>query len=137
MGLRQMRGLWSVVKCTWMKFKAGKTWSFDKCCEVGLSVVKWREVLRNRVSNHYYKIYRSYKVCCLYGCYVYHIVSYCFGSIFYHCMYCCVFCMQLFNIVNYVFLLLSVYSVSLCCSVYCLCVNVYCTIATGCQPNCS
>jgi hypothetical protein len=21
-------------------------------------------------------------------------------------------------------------------SVYCLCVNVYCTIATGCQPNC-
>ena len=29
----------------------------------------------------------------------------------------------------------SVYSVSLCCSVYCLCVNVYCTTATGCQPN--
>ena len=23
----------------------------------------------------------------------------------------------------------------LCCSVYCLCVNVYCTTATGCQPN--
>jgi len=39
----------------------------------------------------------------------------------------------------YVFLLLrtfrSVYSVSLCCSVYCLCVNMYCTTATGCQPN--
>jgi hypothetical protein len=31
----------------------------------------------------------------------------------------------------------SVYSVSLCCSAYCLCVNVYCTTATGCQPNCS
>jgi len=34
----------------------------------------------------------------------------------------------------YVFLLLcmfcSVYSVPLCCSVYCLCVNVYCTTAT-------
>jgi hypothetical protein len=29
----------------------------------------------------------------------------------------------------------SVYSVSVCCSVYCLCVNVYCTTATGCQPN--
>ena len=27
----------------------------------------------------------------------------------------------------------SVYSVSLCCSVYCLYVNVYCTAATGCQ----
>jgi len=41
----------------------------------------------------------------------------------------------------YVFLFLcmfrSVYSVSLCCSVYCLCVNVYCTTAIGCQPNCS
>jgi len=41
----------------------------------------------------------------------------------------------------YVFLLLrmfcSVYSVSLWCSMYCLCVNVYCTTATGCQPNCS
>jgi hypothetical protein len=40
----------------------------------------------------------------------------------------------------YVFLLLcmfrSRYSVSLCCSVYCLCVNVYYTTATGCQPNC-
>jgi hypothetical protein len=24
-----------------------------------------------------------------------------------------------------------------CRSVYCLCVNVYCTTATGCQPNCS
>jgi len=30
---------------------------------------------------------------------------------------------------------LSVYSVLLCCSVYCLCVNVYSTTATGCQPN--
>ena len=40
-----------------------------------------------------------------------------------------------------VFLLLcmfrSRYSVSLCCSVYCLSVNVYYTTATGCQPNCS
>jgi hypothetical protein len=31
----------------------------------------------------------------------------------------------------------SVYSESLCCSVYCLCVNVYWTAATGSQPNCS
>jgi len=53
----------------------------------------------------------------------------------------------LFNFANYVFLLLClcvlifmycpVFSVSLCCSVYCLCVNVYCTTATGCHPNCS
>ena len=49
------------------------------------------------------------------------------------------FCMLLFNFVSYVFLLLymflSVYSVSLCCSVYCLCVNVYCTTVTGWQSN--
>ena len=25
----------------------------------------------------------------------------------------------------------------MCCSVYCLCVNVYCTTASGCRPNCS
>ena len=65
---------------------------------------------------------------------------------FYHYIYGCVLCMLLFSFVNYVFLLLcyvflflgmfhSRYSVSLCCSVYCLCVNVYCTTATGCQPN--
>ena len=63
-------------------------------------------------------------------------------------------CMLLFILMNYVFLLLCMriivcvcilivlcvpfyVSVSLCRSVYCLCVNVYCTAATGCQPNCS
>ena len=39
----------------------------------------------------------------------------------------------------YVLLLLcmfrSGYSVSLCYSVYCLCVTVYCTTAIGCQPT--
>jgi hypothetical protein len=53
-------------------------------------------------------------------------------------MYGCIFCTLLFNCVNNVFLLYlytiilcmfrSVYSVSLCCSVYCLCVKVCCTL---------
>jgi len=65
------------------------------------------------------------------------------------------FCVLLFNFVNYVLLLLGlcilnvmyvllyiyiyiyIYIVSLCCSVYCLCVHVYCPNTTGCQPNCS
>jgi hypothetical protein len=63
--------------------------------------------------------------------------------------FCCMFCMLLFNCVNYVSLLLRLcilvvmcvihvmYSVSSCCSEYCLCVNVYWTTAIGCQPNCS
>jgi hypothetical protein len=97
--------------------------------------------------------HRSYEVCCLYGFFFYHILSYSFGYIFYNFMYGCIFYVLLFNCVNCVlfcyvnvffllYMFCSVYSVSLCCSVYCLCVNVYCTIlycttATGCQSNCS
>jgi len=68
---------------------------------------------------------RSYEVRCLYGLFVYHILSCSSGSIFFvivRSIYVCMFCMVLFNFVNHVFLLLctfrSVYSVSLCCSVY-------------------
>ena len=54
--------------------------------------------------------------------------------IMYH--YCYVY---LFYCYVYVFVLLcmfrSVHSVSLWCSVYCLCVNVYCTAAIRCQPQ--
>ena len=35
-----------------------------------------------------------------------------------------------------VLLLFVLFCCYLCRSVYCLCVNVYCTTATGCQPNC-
>jgi len=38
---------------------------------------------------------------------------------------------------SYCYMFHSGWSVSLCCFVYCLCVNVYCTTATRCQPSCS
>ena len=36
-----------------------------------------------------------------------------------------------------VLLLFVLFCCYLCCYMYCLCVNVYCTTATGCLPNCS
>jgi len=52
-------------------------------------------------------------------------------------------CVLLSNFVSWVLLLsclcvlIVMYILLHCCSMYCLCVNVYCTIATVCQPNCS
>jgi hypothetical protein len=76
-----------VVRCSWVK------------CSEGLS---------NRVSTVIRRyIYRSHEVCCLYGLFVYCILSYSFGSILMNVyMYGCMFYMLLFNFVNYVFLLL-------------------------------
>ena len=68
-------------------------------------------------------IIRSHDVCCLYGCFVYHILSHSFVSVFYHCVYGCMFCMLLFSFVNYVFLLclciliMFMYSYCYVCSV--------------------
>jgi len=67
------------------------------------------------------------------------LLSYYFGSIVCHFIDGCVFCVLLFKLVYCAFLLLcmfpSSYCVSLCCSVSCLCVNVYCTTAPGVKPN--
>ena len=48
--------------------------------------------------------------------------------------YCYVF-LLLYLCILTVYMFRSGYSVSLCCSMYCLCVNVYCTTATGCQTQ--
>jgi len=86
-------------------------------------VVKWSEGLSNRVSTiirRYINI--SYEVCCLYGFFVYHILSYSFGSIFYHCTYGRMFCMFLFNFVNYIFLLLRL------CILIVMCILFHCVV---------
>jgi hypothetical protein len=87
---------------------------------------------------------------CIYDCmFCYCIYCFMFCNCIYDCTFCyCIygfmFCMLLFNFVNYVFycyvyifLLLrmfcSLYSVLICFSVNCFCVNVYYIIATGCQ----
>jgi hypothetical protein len=141
--------VWSVDKCSEVEWSVvggrlnGRVWSVDKCSEVewsvvGWNVLKWSEGLSNRVS---ISIRRYIEFSWLYGCFFEHLLSYSFGSILCHCVYGYMFCMLLFNFVKYVFLLLcmfhSVYSVSLCCSLYSLCINVCCTPATGCQPKCS
>jgi len=106
--------------------------------EVSTSVVKCSEGLRNRVSiiirryTDHMKFYCFFHILLVIFCIIVHMVV---------CFVC--FDLILYIIYSYyyvyVFVLLrmfrSRYCVSLCCSVYCFCVNVYCNTETGCQPN--
>jgi hypothetical protein len=42
-----------------------------------------------------------------------------------------------FVVICVVLFVIRIVLLLICCSMHCLCVNVYCTTATGCQPNCS
>jgi len=147
---------WSVVGWSLNERK----WSVDKCSElersvVGWSVVNWSgvKVLVTGCLTLSKDIQITWSLLFIWLCRLSHSFIF-FGSILHHCIYGCVFCMLLFSFCKlcyfigmfiysycnvYVLLLLctlcSVYYVSLCCSVYRLCVHVYCTTANGCQPN--
>jgi hypothetical protein len=105
---------------------------------VSTSVGKWSKGLCNRLSiiiRRY--MYYMRTAACVAVSFITFYHSY--FSILYYCMHVCIFCVLLFNFVKYEFLLLcmfrSGYSVSFCCSVYILCVNVYCTNSIGSQSR--
>jgi hypothetical protein len=58
------------------------------------------------ISRYEYTDHMKFAAYTYYGCFVYHILSYSFGSILYHCIYDCMFCMLLHFV--YAFLLLCI-----------------------------
>ena len=108
------------------------------------TVVKWSEDLSSRMAI----IIRRYIDHTRFAAYMavsfitfLHIPLVLFCIIAYMVVHFLCFYLILCTSIPYVFLLLCLFrsgcSVQLCFSMYCLCVNVYCTTVTVCQPNCS
>ena len=96
------------------------------------SVVKWSEGLSNRVSIIIGRYINQIRFAASMAVSFITYFPHSFVSILYEFIYGCMFCVFLFNFVNYLFVLcillvmyVPFWVVSLCCSVYCLCVNVY------------
>ena len=112
--------------------------------EVSTSVVKWNEVwwggVKVLVTGCLTLLEDIQAIWSLIASFIF-FWFYCVYTVVCLVWFCLIFYIMYYYCYVYIFLLLcvfrSMYCVSLCCSVYCLCVTVYCTASTACQPNCS
>jgi hypothetical protein len=105
---------------------------------VSTSVVKWNEGLNNRVSiiiRRYtdHMRFAAYMVVHLSHIFLFFWFYFISLYVWLYVLYASViFCKGISYVCLVLYMFCSGYSVSLCGSLYCLCVNMYCTNATGC-----
>ena len=119
------------MKCSWVKCSEGLSNRVSAFIRRYIYIYIYIYIhIHTYIHTH---IHISCKVCWLYGCFSYRILSYSSGSILYYRIYGCMFCRLLFNFVNYVFFLLRLctlimfmYSYCYVCSV--LCIPFHCVV---------